>query len=238
MIPEWQKGIVERIEIVNHVTRRFFISLTSVSHFDFKPGQFVTLDLPIHEQRNRRWRSYSIASAPDNSNIIELIIVLLEAGAGTQYLFHQIKEGSELTLRGPHGVFVLPDNLQDDLFLISTGTGIAPFRSMSQYLDKHSIAHGPIHMIFGTRTQEELLYRDEMESLAARHPNFYYYPTLSRESWTGRKGYVHAIYEELCAGHQPANFMLCGWKAMIDEAKQRILHLGYDKKQIHLELYG
>jgi len=238
MIPEWQKGIVERIEVVNSVTRRFFISLPTTIHFDFKPGQFVTLDLPIHEQRNRRWRSYSIASAPDNSNIIELIIVLLESGAGTQYLFHQIQEGSELTLRGPHGVFVLPDNLQEDLFLISTGTGIAPFRSMAQYLDKQAIPHGPIHMIFGTRTQDELLYRDEMERLASRDSNFHYYPTLSRESWAGRSGYVHPIYEELCAGHQPASFMLCGWKAMIDEAKQRILNMGYDKKQIHLELYG
>ena len=67
---------------------------------------------------------------------------------------------------------------------------------------------------------------------------FTYTPTLSREDWNGRKGYVHAIYEELCCDFPPTDFMLCGWKAMIDEAKERILKLGYDKKDIHLELYG
>ena len=71
-----------------------------------------------------------------------------------------------------------------------------------------------------------------------RLDNFHYLPTLSREEWEGRKGYVHAIYEELCANRQPALFLLCGWKVMIDEAKQRILAMGYDKKSIHQELYG
>jgi CDP-4-dehydro-6-deoxyglucose reductase len=53
-----------------------------------------------------------------------------------------------------------------------------------------------------------------------------------------RTGYVHAIYEELCGGHPPANFFLCGWKNMIDEARQRIQALGYERKSIHQELYG
>src|SRR5215212_2662892 len=130
MLPEWQTGIVRRIESVNSATRSFFIELPMTERFDFRPGQFVTLDLPIHEQRNRRWRSYSIASAPDGTNVIELIIVLVAGGAGTTYLFNEVKEGSELTLRGPHGVFVLPPVLDEDLFLVCTGTGIAPFRSM------------------------------------------------------------------------------------------------------------
>ena len=238
MLPEWKTGIVRRIESVNAATRSYFIELPSVTHFDFKPGQFVTLDLPIHEQRNRRWRSYSIASAPDGSNVIELVIVLVENGAGTPYLFNEITVGSELTLRGPHGVFVMPEDLSDDLFLICTGTGIAPFRSMAAHLAAHPRPHAPIHLIFGCRTQSEMLYRDELEQLADVIPDFHYHPTLSREDWSGRKGYVHAIYEELCQARQPAHFMLCGWKAMIDEAKHRILEMGYEKKRVHLELYG
>jgi CDP-4-dehydro-6-deoxyglucose reductase len=238
MLPEWQTGIVRRIESVNAATRRYFIELPSVPRFDFKPGQFVTLDLPIHEQRNRRWRSYSIASAPDGSNVIELIIVLVEGGAGTTYLFNEVREGSEITLRGPHGVFILPEDLSEDVFLICTGTGVAPFRSMAAYLAANPKPHADIHLIFGCRNQSEMLYRDELEQLAAAMPNFHYHPTLSREDWGGRKGYVHAIYEELCCGRQPAHFMLCGWKAMIDEARQRILDMGYEKKRIHLELYG
>src|SRR5688572_15232696 len=184
MLPEWQTGIVRRIESVNRATRRFFIELPSVEQFDFKPGQFVTLDLPIHVQRNRRWRSYSIASAPDGSNVIELIIVLVEDGAGTPYLFKEVSEGSQLTLRGPHGVFVLPEDLSEDLFLICTGTGIAPFRSMAKFLAAHPRPHAAIHLIFGCRTQSEMLYRDELEHLAATIPDFYYHPTLSREDWS------------------------------------------------------
>ena len=238
MIPQWQTGIVERIESVNAATRRFFIRLSASASFDFKPGQFVTLDLPIHEQRNRRWRSYSIASAPDGGNLIELIIVLLERGAGTSYLFNEVRKGSELTLRGPSGLFVLPDDMSETLFLICTGTGVAPFRSMAAWLAVHPKPHAPVHLIFGGRTQGDLLYRDELEGYAAAIPHFHYHPTLSREDWPGHMGYVHPVYEALCSERQPAQFMLCGWKAMVDEAKSRILAMGYDKKRVHLELYG
>jgi CDP-4-dehydro-6-deoxyglucose reductase len=63
-------------------------------------------------------------------------------------------------------------------------------------------------------------------------------PTLSREQWHGKSGYVHPIYEDFCAEKQPALFFLCGWKGMIDEAKRRIMEMGYDRKAIHVEIYG
>ena len=238
MVPEWQTGIVKRITSVNAATRRFFIELPAQPVFAFKAGQFVTLDLPIHEQKNRRWRSYSIASAPDDTNVIELLIVFLEGGAGTTYLFNEIKEGSELTLRGPHGNFLMPAGMEEDIFLVCTGTGIAPFRSMMQYLKAHPSPYKDIHLIFGCRTQNDLLYADELKELAASIPHFHYHPTLSREAWAGHTGYVHAVYEALCREKQPAQFMLCGWRAMIDEARHRIQEMGYDRKHVHLELYG
>src|SRR5690348_18515003 len=114
MLQPWQTGKVIRIEQEAAQTRRFWIELPSLKQFDFEPGQFVTLDLPIHEKPNKRIRSYSIASWPDGTNTIELLIVLLEGGAGTTYLFNEIKEGSELTLRGPQGVFTLPDPIDKD----------------------------------------------------------------------------------------------------------------------------
>ena len=235
----WRTGIIIKVEQQTYNTRRFWIQIPEVEKFNFLPGQFVTLDLPIHEKPNKRWRSYSIASWPNGTNIIELCIVLLDDGAGTKYLFNEIKEGSNVTLRGPAGVFALKEqNLQQDLFLICTGTGIAPFRSMAQYLTLQKTPHKNIHLVFGCRTQKDLLYHDELNQLQQTNPNFFYHPTLSREEWQGKKGYVHALYEELCQAKQPANFFLCGWKAMIDEAKQRILAMGYDKKMIHQELYG
>lgn len=235
----WRTGKVIRLEDATQDTRRFFIEVPELTQFDFQPGQFVTLDLPIHEKPNKRWRSYSIASAPDDSNVFELVIVLDKHGAGTPYLFTDVSVGSELSFRGPQGVFTLRQPVERDIFMICTGTGIAPFRSMVQYMHHHKTPHQQIHLIFGCRTKDTLLYYDEFRQLEKDMPGFHYHPTLSRENWeSAHHGYVHPVYEQLCAARQPAHFYLCGWKGMIDEAKQRILAMGYDKKDIHLEIYG
>lgn len=241
----WTKGIVIKIENETPSTRRFWIQMPELEKFDFMPGQFVTFDLPIHEKPAKRLRSYSIASWPDGSNVIELVIVLMPGGAGTEYLFNQVNVGSELTLRGPQGVFTLPETLDKDLYFICTGTGIAPFRSMSHHILNRNIAHKNIYLVFGTRTKSDLLYFNEMSQLQNDLKYFHYVPTLSRESWDGCCGYVHAVYENLIRDQMngsslppEANFYLCGWKDMITEAKQRIQSIGYDKKAIHQELYG
>ncbi len=244
----WRTGTVIRIENATYNTKRFFIKVSELETFNFKAGQFVTLDLPIHEQKNKRWRSYSIASWPDGTNVYELLIVLLEDGAGTTYLFNEVNVGSELTFRGAQGVFTLPENIEKDLFFICTGTGIAPFRSMLNFIRIHNIPHKNLYLIFGCRTQKDLLYYEEMLELEKKIDNFYYMPTLSREGWEGRKGYVHSLYEEICRKNneacedlkdlKPASFYLCGWKAMIDDARKKIGDMGYDRKAVHLELYG
>ena len=241
MLQPWRTGTVIKIEDASESTRRFWIQIPDLDVFDFKPGQFVTLDLPIHEKTNKRWRSYSIASAPDGTNIIELIIVLLEGGLGTTYLFNEIKVGSNITLRGPVGVFTLPESLDKDLYLICTGTGIAPFRSMATFIHQQKIAHKNIHLVFGCRKLSDQLYGAELKALESLENKFYYHPVFSREDAVpdgAHKGYVHSVYEQLLADKNPSQFYLCGWKNMIDEAKQRLLAAGYDKKDIHLEIYG
>jgi len=241
----WVKGIVTRIENETYNTRRFWIKVPEMESFDFTPGQFVTLDLPISDKPAKRIRSYSIASWPDGTNVFELLIVLLEGGLGTTYLFNEVTEGSEITLRGPQGVFTLPDPIEKDLYFICTGTGIAPFRSMVHHIKRHQVPHQNIYLLFGTRKQEDLVYLEEMRQLEKDVDKFKYIPTLSREQWDGCCGYVHAIYENLI--HEKMNgstelpaakFYLCGWKNMVDEAKKRIQELGYDRKAIHQELYG
>ena len=105
----WRNGQIIRIENETASTKRFWIQIPELDHFDFVPGQFVTLDLPIHEQLNKRWRSYSIASSPNKTNIFELIIVLMEGGRGTNYLFNEASVGTSFPVRGPQGHFILPD---------------------------------------------------------------------------------------------------------------------------------
>jgi ferredoxin-NADP reductase len=241
MLEPWRQGVVTKIVDETPTTKRFWIQIPEVEVFDFKPGQFVTLDLPIHEKKNKRWRSYSIASAPDGTNIIELVIVILEDGLGTNYLFNEVEVGATLTLRGPQGVFTLPDPIETDLFLICTGTGIAPFRSMVNYIHKNGVPHKNIYLVFGCRLLDDGLYGAELKALEQEMENFYYLPTYSREKENTqvRCGYVHNVYKEIILKEKnTARFYLCGWKNMVDEAKKTIIELGYDKKDIHLELYG
>jgi CDP-4-dehydro-6-deoxyglucose reductase len=156
-----------------------------------------------------------------------------------------VQVGSEIIFRGAQGVFTLPPVIEKDLFFICTGTGIAPFRSMLHGIKNNNTPHRNIYLIFGTRSQKDLLYAEELKSLQDQISDFQYIPTLSREQWEGCCGYVHPVYQNLIeqrkadTGILPeALFYLCGWKQMVDEAKQSILQLGYDKKAIHLELYG
>lgn len=234
----WKKGVVREIIPEAPGTNRFFIQVPELQSFDFEPGQFVTLDLPIGERNSERWRSYSIASAPDGTNVFELIIVKAEHGKGTEYLFGDLRAGSEIMLRGPQGKFTLPETIDKDLYLICTGTGIAPFRSMIHHIYARGLPHRNIHLVFGCRHRKDLLYRSEWEELSGKHPDFHYHPTLSREDWEGRRGYVHAVYRELLEAKPPASFFLCGWKDMINQARITLLELGYEKKDIHFELYG
>jgi ferredoxin-NADP reductase len=237
LLPD-QIAVVTKIIQETHNTRRFFLQVKDVDVFSFKPGQFITLDLPIHEKKNKRLKSYSIASAPSDNNELELVIVLLPGGLGTEYLFNHVQVGSELSFKGPQGHFTLADTVPQDLFLICTGTGIAPFRSMVQDLANRNLFSQNISIIFGTRQQSDLLYVQELKDLQNNYPNFKYIPVLSREQWQGRSGYVHAVYQELAANKPDAEFMLCGWRAMIDEARANLSAMGYGKEKVHFELYG
>jgi NAD(P)H-flavin reductase len=213
-IEPWRNATV--IKIVNETfnTRRYWLQVPELQSFDFKPGQFVTLDLPIHEKKNKRWRSYSIASWPNGTNVFELVIVLLEDGAGTSYLFNEVKEGDVLSYRGPQGVFTLPDVLENDYYLICTGTGIAPFRSMLHNIALKNMPHKNVYLIFGTRKKENLLYYEELQQLCSANEGLHYTPVLSREDWEGEKGYVHDAYKKLIAAKTvngvlpPAHFFL------------------------------
>ncbi len=238
---KWYNSKITEILQEGPNTRRFFLQVDSEDIIDFEAGQFVTMDLPIHEKRLKRWRSYSIANGPDGTNVLEFCIVKLDGGAGTEYLFETAAVGTEIRFKGPSGGFVLPKQLDHQMILVCTGTGVAPFRSMLQKIAKDKIEHKGIHLIFGTRTKDNILYRDELNALAMEIPNCTYSIVLSREeNWTGWKGHVHRVYEKLYKVPQAdRKFYLCGWSQMVDSAVEKIiLELGYDKRQVVYELYG
>lgn len=242
MPTKWYTGKVVNIIQETPLVKRFFIEVESDEPFIYEAGQFITLDLPISDKRQKRWRSYSIADCYKGKNVIELCIVKSKEGAGTAYLFEEISEGSSLTFKGPDGSFVLPKNAEEKtLVMICTGTGLAPFRSMINDVLYNHILIKKIHLIYGTRTSHDILYREELMSLSSSLKNIEVDIVLSREDkWQGYKGYVHQVYLEKYIGKsQDVKFMLCGWTNMIDQAVANlIVAMGYDKSQIVYELYG
>ena len=240
---KWKPAIVTRIAQRSPSVRSFWLALPDRERLDFRPGQFLTLDLPISERRRERWRSYSIASAPNGTNEAELCIVQLEGGRGTKYLFEEATVGTELLTKEPGGVFTLPERPLDyDVVMICTGTGVAPFRSMLHQRLPYETRR--FHLIFGCRTPEDLLYREEFERMQEEFPHFTYTATLSQQPLSGAsfealEGYVHQVYSRDYPTPRPdVRFYLCGWSQMVDEARAKLLALGYPPEQVILELYG
>ncbi len=233
----YQEATVYDIIDENDHVKRYFIKIPDEVTFSFKAGQFIMLNLPIPTKYTNR--SYSIASPPNENNTFELCIVLNPKGLGTPHIFENVVVGSTLMVSKVLGKFKLPEPIDRDICFIGTGTGIAPLRSqLIDILSKGLTTHN-LYMVFGNRWEKDILYRKEMEDLAAEYPNFKFIPVLSRqnEGWQGRTGYVHAIYEEIFADKRPAYFYICGWADMLHEARKRLDEMGYDKKSIHFESY-
>ena len=230
-----QKGKISEIIDIGNNTKRFLLQSLNGEAYDFVPGQFVVVSFP-GITHHFPYRSFSIANEP-GTDILELCVVLKEDGAATPVLF-QMKTGEVLSFTKPLGSFIVPDEmLSEELCFVCTGTGVAPFRAIIKSWLKRGVHPQKLHMIFGTRTQDGLLYRDEWEALVKNTDWFKFYPVLSRENWDGRKGYVHTVYTELFEDKRPAMFYLCGWNNMVKEAKNNLKEMGYSRKEIKFELY-
>lgn len=237
MAYEFYDATIVNIIDENDVVKRYFIKVPDERPFSFKAGQFIMLDLPLDSKYTNR--SYSIASAPTADNIFELCIVLNPKGLGTPYMWKNFKIGTTVKLSRVLGKFTIPETIDRDICFICTGTGIAPLRAQVIDIFNKKQPHQNLYMVFGNRWTKDILYRKEMEDLQAQYPEFKFLPVLSRhnEGWTGLKGYVHPVYEEIFADRRPAYFYLCGWADMLKEARQRLEAMGYDKKSIKFESY-
>jgi ferredoxin-NADP reductase len=240
MPTHWYDATIIKVEDLSASTKQFTLHIEGLDYFSFIPGQFITIDLPVSEKRLDRWKSYSIASAPSGENTIELCIVRSENGLGTKYLFEEAKVGSVLKFKGPDGSFVIPDNLEKEIIMLCTGTGVAPFRSMISHIAHAKLPFKKIHLIFGTRYASGTLYLDEWQLLSEVQPNFQFDIALSREkSARFHSGYIHDIYlKKYAAVEENRLFYICGWSGMVDQAVDNITKMGYDRTQIKYELYG
>ncbi len=227
-----QATLLETREIAPDI-RHFVFAVESMDHFHFAPGQFVSFTEQF--QGKPITRAYSIASVPDG-NRFELCLNLVKDGRFSPHLF-QMQPGEQVPMKGPVGSFTLRDFQRDALF-VATGTGIAPMRGiLRQALGTGSQAQ--FTLLFGVRHEESLLYRDEFEALAAAHPQFRFAPTITRPnaSWTGRTGRVQRHLADLLRGRTDADVYVCGLKEMVNEVRDLLKSMGFDRRQIVVEKY-
>ena len=220
---------------------RFIFEDPLFDKLNYTSGELVQLCMKPG-QSDSVVRNYSVASWPDGTNKFELIITYLKGGAMSEYLFNEAKVGDEFIYRGPMGVFTLPDNLIDrDIYFVSTGSGISPFRSMINYLYENKVPFKNIKLFFGTRTEDDLVYREELEKIQEELPNFEFIPTLSREVKQGfAKGYVHDHYLPLIDASKDKPWVyFCGWDRMIQEGRNHLSERGFEMmKDIRVEIFG
>lgn len=225
-------------------------AVEGTGRFDHLPGQFISA-VSRDSHGKLQTRAYTIASAPQGDHF-DLCVNRVPGGHFSN-LLAEMELGDRLQFRGPMGDFTLPQPLTDTL-LVATGTGVAPMRAFVQHLfpsaqEDHSQGRH-IWLLYGTRHETEIYYRELFEKTTAEHPNFHYMTTLSRapESWQGLRGHVqehvHALLQpqpdqgpKATASPLPTQAYLCGLNKMVSANRALLRGLGWERKQIQSERY-
>lgn len=148
------------------------VALRPEAPFAYRPGQFLTV---INEAGVAR--SYSIASVPAlDGDVLLLQVAVLPGGAMSGWLQSESALGARVALQGPNGqCFYVPGESAQPLFLLGTGTGLAPLYAIAR--DALAQAHhGPIHLFHGALQERGLYGHDALRALATAHENFHYHP--------------------------------------------------------------
>lgn len=239
------KKLTGNIHMINKLTptvNEYIIDFEE--EFEFKAGQFVNLSFKEGEQTLRK--PYSICSKTTKSNQVTLCIKKVEGGKLTPLLFNK-KEGDEVEIMGPLGLFTLDKLTKQKVVFIGTGTGIAPLKTMIyEILNKENFKADDettyddskeINLILGCRYEEELLYKKEFEELEKNHANFKFIPVVSKptEKWTQRVGHVQDNLESI--NLMESQFFMCGLPLMIESTTQKLEELGVLKENIFHEKF-
>jgi ferredoxin-NADP reductase len=229
---------VNRSVLLSPQTKHLELSVEGVKDFRFVPGQFVSIKQPRPDGKEHT-RAYSIASPPRSNATFDLCLNRVDEGFLSNWLC-DLPEGATVQFHGPHGLFILREPRKDAIF-IATGTGIAPVRGILHWLfEKPERNRGHEYwLVFGTRYEHSIYYRDEFDRIARENPNFRYVPTLSRcgDLWTGCRGYVQDHVREIVASRSDMQAYICGLHQMVDTNRKLLKEMGWDRKQILFERY-
>ena len=199
--------------------------------FEHLPGQCAMLSVPgISEAM------ISITSSPTNTEFMEFSVK--KCGCLTDWL-HSMDEGQMITVRGPYGRhFPVDDELAGkNLVFVAGGIGLAPLRSVINYVRDNRDKYGRVDIIYGSRSKDDLVYYDEIVNEWMNEPDFHVHLTIDREQegWDGHVGFVPNYVKEL--GFDTNKMaVLCGPPIMIKFTLDGLCSLGFDKTQIYTTL--
>jgi len=205
--------------------------------FEFEPGQFLTLS--VHSGGNQVKRSYSIASSPCCHGWCDLTVKHESGGIVSGYLHEQVKEGDLLDASGPYGRFTFRGVESDSVVFLGGGVGITPLMSSIRYLTDQSW-NGRIDLVYACKDLESVIFRDELNHLARRHPNLHVSIVLSDESsaaWAGPRGFITAELLGQIPQIRSRRIHLCGPPVMMDAVRNELGKLGIDLASVHSELF-
>lgn len=206
-----------------------------------KAGQHVDVRLTA-EDGYQAQRSYSIASAPEASQVM-LTVERIEDGEVSPYLTQNLQVGDKFELRGPiGGYFVWTATLDGPLFLVGGGSGIVPLMAMLRHRAA-SKASAPATLLYSSRSQDDIIYRQELDHLAAQDKTVTIVHTLTRGQPAGWTGFAGRINRDMLAdtgfpvGHKPHAF-ICGPTPFVEAAAKALSDLGHDRARIKTERFG
>ena len=235
------RATVDRLTDLTHDIKEVRLKLIEPGTIRFKAGQYLQLRAPEYEgNKEAVYRAYSISSAPEREDTVELVIRLVPNGVCTTWVFNHLKEGDEVLFNGPYGDFFLRETDAEIVF-VAGGSGFAPIKAM---LEGHpdEIDRRGARFFFGARGVRDLFYRDVMTNYEAAHPNFRFIPALSApaegDNWDGESGLITEVLDRHIESPEDKEFYLCGSPGMIDACVKLFERKGVSPDVVFYDSFG
>lgn len=226
------------IEELTHDITRLLLEIEEPADFDFRPGNYVDLEVPGSDER----RSFSIANLPGDGRI-ELIIKRYEGGRFSGLLDGELEVGSKLGFEGPYGAFYLRES-DRPILMVAGGSGMAPQLGLLRELAA-ARSERQVRYFYGARARRDLFYTELVAELGAELPDFEFVPVLSEpdaaDGWQGETGFVHEAVDRFLRtgglGGEPDAY-LCGPPPMVDATIESLVDgHGFDEARIHYDKF-
>ncbi len=222
-------GVVTDIRVDTPDVKTFrVVDLAGGKPFTHIPGQCAMLSVPgVGEAL------FSITSSPTNADFLEFSIK--KCGCVTDFL-HAIEPGQQITIRGPYGngFPVDTDFLHKDLVFIAGGIGLAPLRSVINYVRHYRGNYGTVDIVYGARSKEDLVDYPEIVNEWSQEDGIQVHLTIDRPQpeWNGHVGFVPNYVKEL--QFDPSKtVVMCGPPIMIKFTLAGLLEMGFEKTHVY-----